>query len=179
MGIAFEDLPKIDLMPKIQFRMLLTPELATIFSESEDELLENIGIITSVLDGKGYTSDSGALGQRGYYGNSMFVWVGATVDIPYRVHRLLSTLGPKLYCCRLSHIDPSDTAVEASMNEKFEAKRMNLKMTLNRIYQTLQTRPTILWSGNGYHIYLPIKAFILEEEEVFAKFQASVLAPSS
>jgi hypothetical protein len=46
-----------------------------------------------------------------------------------------------------------------------------LKATLNRIYKTLQTRPTVLWTGNGYHIYLPIKAFVLEEEEVFAKFQ--------
>jgi hypothetical protein len=46
-----------------------------------------------------------------------------------------------------------------------------LKTTLNRIYKTLQTRPTVFWTGNGYHIYLPIKAFILEEEEVFANFQ--------
>jgi hypothetical protein len=46
-----------------------------------------------------------------------------------------------------------------------------LKITLNRIYKILQTRPTVLWTGNGYHIYLPIKAFVLEEEEVFAKFQ--------
>jgi hypothetical protein len=46
-----------------------------------------------------------------------------------------------------------------------------LKTTLNRIFQTLKTRPTVLWTGNGYHIYLPIKAFVLEEEEVFAKFQ--------
>jgi hypothetical protein len=46
-----------------------------------------------------------------------------------------------------------------------------LKTTLNRIYKTLQTRPTVLWTGSGYHIYLSIKAFILEEEEIFAKFQ--------
>ena len=46
-----------------------------------------------------------------------------------------------------------------------------LKTTLDMIYKTLQTRPTILWTGNGHHIYLPIKAFVLEEEEVFAKFQ--------
>jgi hypothetical protein len=27
----------------------------------------------------------------------MFVWVGAAVDIPYKVYRYLGTLGPKLY----------------------------------------------------------------------------------
>jgi hypothetical protein len=46
-----------------------------------------------------------------------------------------------------------------------------LKATLNRIYKTLHTRPTVLWTGNGYHIYLPVKGLVLEEEEVFSKFQ--------
>lgn len=45
------------------------------------------------------------------------------------------------------------------------------KATLKRILHILSVKPTVLWTGNGYHIYLPIKAFILEEEEVFAKFQ--------
>ena len=30
--------------------------------------------------------------------------------------------------------------------------------------------PTVLWSGNGYHIYLPVEAFILEQESEFARF---------
>jgi hypothetical protein len=126
-AIAPEDLKKIDMLPKIRFKMLLTPELSPIFSANEDELLENIGIITSILDGKGYTSDSGAHGQRGYFGNYMFVWVGATVDIPYRVHKLLSSLGPKLYCFRLPYVDPLDAEVEESMNEEFEAKRREVQ----------------------------------------------------
>jgi Primase X len=31
--------------------------------------------------------------------------------------------------------------------------------------------PTVIWSGNGYHIYLPIQAFILESESVFAEYE--------
>ena len=34
-------------------------------------------------------------------GPMMFVWIGAAVDIPKRVHKCLSTLGPKLYFLRL------------------------------------------------------------------------------
>ena len=30
--------------------------------------------------------------------------------------------------------------------------------------------PTVLWTRNGYHIYQSVAGFILEEEEVFAKF---------
>jgi len=31
--------------------------------------------------------------------------------------------------------------------------------------------PTVIWSGNGYHIYLPIRAFVLESESIFAEFE--------
>ena len=143
-AVTAKDLEKIDMLPKIRFKMLLTPELAPIFSANEDELLETIGIITSVLDGKGYTSDSGAHGQRGYFGNYMFVWVGATVDIPYRVHKLLSSLGPKLYCFRLPHIDPSDEEVEYGMNEKFEAKRREVQEAIINYLVWFETCPLLM-----------------------------------
>ena len=32
-------------------------------------------------------------------------------------------------------------------------------------------QPTVIWSGNGYHIYLPIQAFVLELEGVFAEYE--------
>ena len=31
--------------------------------------------------------------------------------------------------------------------------------------------PTVLWTGNGYHIYQPMDGFILEEEERFARLR--------
>lgn len=64
-------------------------------------MVQILGIITRVLDGHGYFSNSGAHGGRGYAG-LMFVWIGAAVDIPRKVHKYLSTLGPKLYFLRLS-----------------------------------------------------------------------------
>jgi hypothetical protein len=41
----------------------------------------------------------------------------------------------------------------------------NIKEKLDAAY------PTVLWSGNGYHIYLPIRAIILELESVFEEFE--------
>ena len=32
-----------------------------------------------------------------------------------------------------------------------------------------EVKPTVLWSGNGYHIYLPIKAIVLDAFETFSK----------
>ena len=57
--------------------------------------------LTRILDGHGYESDTGAQGHRSYAGKHMFVWIGAAVDIPRKVHKLLGTLGPKLYFFRI------------------------------------------------------------------------------
>ena len=49
------------------------------------------------------------------------------------------------------------------------AHRLALTNTLRNIKEKLsEAYPTVIWSGNGYHIYQPIEAFILEEEEVFS-----------
>jgi hypothetical protein len=51
------------------------------------------------------------------------------------------------------------------------AHRMALTATLKNIKEKLlDGNPTVLWTGNGYHVYQPIDAFILEEENIFSKF---------
>jgi hypothetical protein len=48
-AISKEKLPDIDMLPKIRFKLLLTPELTPTFSASEDDLMENLGIITALV----------------------------------------------------------------------------------------------------------------------------------
>jgi hypothetical protein len=100
-SVKKEQLPEIDLLPKLKNKMFLTPELAPMFAAKDDDLVQTLGIVTRVVDGHGYFSNSGAHGGRGYDDPMMFVWIGAAVDIPRRVHKYLSTLGPKLYFLRL------------------------------------------------------------------------------
>lgn len=100
-AVSNEELAKIDLLPKIVNKMFLVPELSPLFTTKDDELANVFGIITRIADGKGYVNDTGAKGHRGYRGRMMFTWLGAAVDIPYKIHKLLSTLGPKLYFIRL------------------------------------------------------------------------------
>jgi hypothetical protein len=53
-----------------------------------------------------------------------------------------------------------------------EALDKALRSTLRNINENLNgAEPTALWSGNGYHIYLPIQAFVLELESVFEVFE--------
>ncbi|MGA9845400.1 MAG: hypothetical protein WBP64_21155 [Nitrososphaeraceae archaeon] len=47
-----------------------------------------------------------------------------------------------------------------------------LNKTLKNICQRFNAavHPTVIWSGHGYHIYLPVEAFLLEEESEFVRF---------
>jgi hypothetical protein len=55
--------------------------------------------------------------------------------------------------------------------------KLGLERALNGTLHNIRDRPggfpTVIWSGHGYHIYLPVKAFVLEEENEFAKFEQS------
>jgi hypothetical protein len=107
------------MLPKIKNKLLLTPELSPTFSKKDEELIDILGIMTRVLDGHGYESDTGAHGHRGYNEPMMFVWVGAAVDIPYKVHRYLGTLGPKLYFLRLPNNPQSEEDYYNNLDKDF------------------------------------------------------------
>ena len=55
-----------------------------------------------------------------------------------------------------------------------EALDRALKRTMKLIQTTVSSgtelRPTVLWTGNGYHIYLSVNSLVLENESVFAEF---------
>jgi hypothetical protein len=45
-----------------------------------------------------------------------------------------------------------------------------IEHTYKNIEQTLRGKPSVLWSGNGVHIYQPVEAVVLEQESKFAQF---------
>src|SRR5262249_12386955 len=53
-----KDLAKVDLLPRLKHKVLVTPELAPIFRGKEEELINTFKIITRVLDGRGLVGDS-------------------------------------------------------------------------------------------------------------------------
>jgi len=139
-------LEKIDLLPRIKGKTLITPELAPIFSGKQNDLIEYFGMLTRILDGRGFKSDSGVHGQRGYSGDYYFTWIGAVIDIPHRVWSLLGNLGPKIFFFRL----PED---KKSNSEKLIEIKKSLKE--NSYVQRLQEskdKIAALWFGvNDYH----------------------------
>ncbi|MGH9878613.1 MAG: hypothetical protein ACRD5H_13330, partial [Nitrososphaerales archaeon] len=139
-----ERLREIDLMPKIKNNIFLTPELAPIFSARDEDLMAIFAIITRILDGQGFESHTGAQGHRGYTGEHMFVWLGAAVEIPRKVHKLLSSLGPKLYFLRLRVKDAAENDdVEVVLADNFSLKRNEVAGTMSEYLDWFERGPTL------------------------------------
>ena len=141
-AVKREDLASIDMLPKIKYKLFLAPELSPIFTKKDDDLVEILGIMTRVADGRGFESDTGAHGHRGYVGDYMFTMVGAGIDIPYKVHKYLGFLGPKLYFFRLPKLIRNDEDYFNRLKDNpFNVKFQNIKTALIDYLQFLERCP--------------------------------------
>ncbi|MHC4278014.1 MAG: hypothetical protein ACYSTI_11940 [Planctomycetota bacterium] len=91
-----EKLARIDLLPRIRYKCLLTPEMAPTFSGREDTLRERLAILTRVLDGQGLRTNTGAHEPRGYDGDYLFAWIGATTPFRDKVWDIMGNMGSRL-----------------------------------------------------------------------------------
>src|SRR5215204_1908152 len=130
--VAKEKLAEIDMLPQIKDKVLLTPELSALFTGKDDDVREQFGIITRLLDGEGLETNSGVHGKRGYYGKYMFTWLGAAVDIPYSVYKFLSTIGFKIYFLRLprSEVTVKDLVDQLKSKKKFTEKMEEIEKSM-------------------------------------------------
>lgn len=108
-----EDLKKIDLLPRLKNKVLVCKELAPLFRGRETEMQENFSILISILDGKGFTSDSGMRGKRGYEGDYIFNLLGATTPLPASTHKLMSQLGTRLLFYEVKFKEPTEEELMA------------------------------------------------------------------
>jgi len=131
-NVAKDKLQEIDMLPRIKDKFLLTPELSPLFTGKDDDIKEQFGIITRILDGKGLETESGVHGQRGYYGQYMFVWLGAAVDIPKSVYKFLSNIGFKIYFLRLprTFVSTDDLVNQLTSEKKFREKIQDIESLL-------------------------------------------------
>jgi hypothetical protein len=105
-NISQEKLAEIDLLPRLKDKVLVTKELSPIFRGREDHLKDTFAILIPVLDGKGFTSNSGVQGKRGYENEIIFNWIGATTPLPSETHRLMYQLGTRLLFFEVPAVTP-------------------------------------------------------------------------
>jgi hypothetical protein len=74
----------------------------------------------------------------------------------------------------INRVAPSFVMIDLDLRD-FDNSRDKLDRGLNKVLRKISvaTRgyPTVLWTGNGYHIYQPMDGFVLEEEDRFARLR--------
>ena len=153
-SLSEQQLRKVDLLPRMRNKLFLTPELSPLFGSKEDDLNQVIHILIRIADGQGFESDSGAKGHRGYAGEMMFVWLGAAVNIPYKVHKLLGNLGPKLYFFRLPRIEEGEDEYFNRRKDNFKLKRNAVKEALFDYLSYFDSNPSIFFEQEDEYTHL-------------------------
>jgi len=150
-----DELAEVDLLPRIQGKVIIIPELAPVFSKRHDDLIENIATLTRVFDGQGYTADSGSHGQRGYQGDFLFGWLGATTPLPYSVWKVMGKLGSRMLFLHMLRSRRSnktlvdDLCGRLSYRDKVKACREAARSCVAGIWQRTGGFRSVQWDRPG------------------------------
>jgi hypothetical protein len=99
-NVKKKELEKIDLLPRIRYKLLIVRDLGTIFSKRDDDVKESLGLLTRALDGEGLSTDSGIHGHRGYDGEYLFMLLAATTPFKKAIWNIMGNLGSRLFFLR-------------------------------------------------------------------------------
>lgn len=142
-NVQKKDLADIDLLPRIQYRMFLIRDFATLFSKREEDLKEMLGILIRVLDGEGLNTDSGVHGQRQYNGEYLFMTLGASTPIPPRVLKMMGNLGSRLFFLSINSRDKSEEELATQVaDQSYKEKEKECRLaTRDFLYGLWNTYP--------------------------------------
>jgi len=136
-----EQLQEIDLLPRIANKTLLTRDMAPWFAGDQEAVRKRMSILAPLLDGDGYTRDTGTHGQRGYTGEEYrFNFIGATTPLSPRAWRVMGTVGNRLvFHEKLGNTDTGsvvDDVIDGSnYREKVERCRSIVSEFLRQIWE--------------------------------------------
>lgn len=131
-----KDLKEIDLLPKMRYKAMLVADFAPIFADREEVLKRNLGMLTRLFDGKGYESDSGVHGKRGYRGDYLFMFLACSTPVAPRIWKHMGSLGSRLFFLNVHSSDRNDEELSRILvDQDYEDKEEFCRyMTKNLIY---------------------------------------------
>ena len=157
-NVKREELARVDLLPRIRYRVMIVRDLAPIFGAKDDELLKTLGILTRALDGEGLRIDSGVHGSRGYQGDYLFMLLAGTTPIMPRVFKVMGTLGSRLFFLQL-HSEREVTSNWFPKIGGIQGRRKNASVEKLLIHFCGRCGPQIPMALNGTKTAIPMIAF--------------------
>lgn len=137
-NVKREELPKIDLLPRLRYKLFLIRDLSTIFSKREEDLNECLGTLTRVLDGEGLNKDTGVHGQRHYTGEYLFMILAGTTPIPPRVWKMMGNLGSRLFFLNMGSKEKSEEELAEQISTlAYKDKEKSCRLATKHFLQTM------------------------------------------
>ncbi|MCJ7459874.1 MAG: hypothetical protein MUP17_12940 [candidate division Zixibacteria bacterium] len=146
-NVKEKELPKIDLLPRIQYKCLIIPELGPVFQKRREDLIENISVLTRVFDGQGLETDSGVRGRRGYKGDYLFAWLGASTPFDFRVWNIMGKFGSRLLFLTVNDDSSNGSRINKVMAGLTDIQSYKLKA--QRCKQVVSDFLEFLWRNTG------------------------------
>ena len=142
-NVPKDKLEDVDLIRKLPNRILLVPDLVSMFGRKEQEVKESLSILTRVMDGDGLSNDGGVQGHREFNEECVFVMLGAIVKLSPAIWRIVSEMGTRLLFIRMDRINVHESQTENLERQlkngyNFKAEELELKkMTYNLIEERI------------------------------------------
>ena len=142
-NVPKDKLEDVDLIRKLPNRILLVPDLVSMFGRKEQEVKESLSILTRVMDGDGLSNDGGVQGHREFNEECVFVMLGAIVKLSPAIWRIVSEMGTRLLFIRMDRLNVHESQTENLERQlkngyNFKAEELELKkMTYNLIEERI------------------------------------------
>jgi len=138
-----EELAKDDLLPRIKYQTVLNPEMANWFAGDWGVRKEKMARMVRVMDGRGFTSDSGTHGERGYQGDYRFNFISATTPLDRKDWKMMGHTGNRF----LFHEMPASDDAEADRKAIFGDKEYGEKIPA--VQEAVHPFLSDLWMNYG------------------------------
>ncbi|UTF54475.1 hypothetical protein [Natronosalvus rutilus] len=138
-----DELADDDLIPRIKHKTLLNPEMANWFGGDWGVRKEKMARLVRVMDGTGFTSDSGTHGRRGYQGDYRFNFIGATTPLKQQDWEMMGHTGNRFLFVEMPSRDEEDVYRNIVFGESEYGQKVS-EMT-----QSIQHYLDDLWSDHG------------------------------
>ncbi len=140
---------KIDLLPKLENRVLLVRDFTSLFAKDDNELRPILSDFTRALDGEGLETASGVHGTRGYKKELLFMIAGASIPMTSRVWNLISNLGSRILALYLDIKEDDElTLVEQNIsNISTEEKEKICRKATTELINKIRSKGKVAWSS--------------------------------
>lgn len=169
-----EDLAKIDLLPKIQYRTLVVRDLAPIFAKRDEDVQAMLGVLIRVLDGEGLENNSGVYGRRGYSGDYHFMLMSASTPIRPRIWKAMGNLGSRLFFLNIEGKEKNEETLAEQLSVSCREKELVCREATDEFIRTLWNKypEGITWNAQGDEIEL--KKIIARLAKILARLRSSI-----